>query len=121
MSIRHKRIVIIVCIAIGAAAIVVSAALAISGHPGRYAVPAYAVDSIAVVSGLVYRDWNRLHKSLREPIWTHYVQGQTALTCTPEYRDALAAVLAYARRVNAEAEQQAQMQAQAERAQGTLW
>ena len=70
---------------------------------------------------MCHRDWNRLPNSLREPIWTHYVQRQTALTCTPEYRDALHDVLAYARRVDAEAKQQAQMQAQAERAQGTLW
>jgi len=70
---------------------------------------------------MCHRDWNRLPKSLREPIWTHYVQGQTALTCTPEYREALRDVLAYARRVNAEAERQAQVQAQVQASQETLW
>ena len=47
--------------------------------------------------------------------------GQTALTCSPEYRDALCDVLAYAGRVNAEAERQAEVQAQAGRDQGALW
>ena len=54
MSVQWKRRIIIACIVIGAATLVVNAALAISGHPGRYAGPAYVVDSIAVVCGLVY-------------------------------------------------------------------
>jgi hypothetical protein len=70
---------------------------------------------------MCHRDWNRLPTQLREPIWQHYRPGQTALTCTPEYRDALRDVLAYARRVNAEAKRQAEMQAQAGRDQGALW
>jgi len=70
---------------------------------------------------MCHRDWNRLPAQLREPIWQHYRPGQTALTCTPEYREALGDVLAYARRVNAEAERQAEMQAQAGRNQGALW
>ena len=70
---------------------------------------------------MCYRHWVSLPKELREPIWQHYRPGQTALTCTPEYRDALRDVLAYARRVNAEAEQQAAGQRQAERDQETLW
>jgi hypothetical protein len=67
------------------------------------------------------RDWFRLPRLLRDLILLHYVPGQTALTCTPEYRDALRDVLAYARRVNAEAEQQAERQRQAEADQKTLW
>ena len=67
------------------------------------------------------RDWFRLPRLLRDLILLHYVPGQTALTCSPEYRDALRDVLAYARRVNAEAERQAEMQAQAGRDQGALW
>ncbi len=67
------------------------------------------------------RDWKRLPAQLRAPIWEHYRPGQNALTCSPEYRDALRDVLAYARRVNAEAEQQAEREAQAERDQGALW
>ena len=67
------------------------------------------------------RDWTRLPKQLREPVWLHYVPGQNAMTCTPEYRDALRDVLAYARRVNAEAEEQAERQRQAEAARGSLW
>ena len=72
------------------------------------------------------RDWIRLPRLLRDLILLHYIllhyaPGQTALACTPEYRDALADVLAYARRVNAEAEQHATGQRQAERDQETLW
>jgi hypothetical protein len=67
------------------------------------------------------RDWNRLPAQLRALIWEHYRSGQNALTCSPEYRDALRDVLAYARRVNAEAEQQAEREAQAGRDQGALW
>jgi hypothetical protein len=65
------------------------------------------------------RDWFRLPRQLRDLILLHYVPGQNALTCSPEYRDALADVLAYARQ--AEAEQQAAGQRQAERDQETLW
>ena len=70
---------------------------------------------------MCHRDWNRLPVHLRAAIWEHYVPGQTALSCSPEYRDALRDVLAYARRINAEAERQAEMQAQAGRDQGALW
>jgi hypothetical protein len=70
---------------------------------------------------ICYRHWVSLPKELREPIWLHYRPGQNALTCTPEYRDALWDVLACARRVNAEAEQQAAGQRQAERDQEPLW
>ena len=49
------------------------------------------------------RDWYRVPKRLRDAIWLHYVPGQTAVTCSPEYRDALHEVLVYARRVNTEA------------------
>lgn len=65
-----------------------------------------------------YRHWISLPKRLRAPIWEHYVPGQTALTCTPEYRDALREVLAYARRVNAEAEAERQ---RSEVDQDALW
>jgi hypothetical protein len=70
---------------------------------------------------MCYRDWIRLPGELRARIWEHYRPGQNALTCSPEYRDALHDVLAYARRVNAEAGRQAETQAQAERDQGALW
>jgi hypothetical protein len=70
---------------------------------------------------MCYSDWNRLPAQLRALIWEHYRPGQNALTCSPEYRDALRDVLAYARRVNAEAEQQAEREAQAGRDQGALW
>ena len=70
---------------------------------------------------ICHRDWNRLPAQLRGQIWEHYVPGQNALTCSPEYRDALRDVLAYARRVNAEAERQAEVQARAGRDQGALW
>jgi hypothetical protein len=67
------------------------------------------------------RDWFRLPEQLRNPVRLHHVPGQTALTCSPEYRDALRDVLAYARRVNAEDEEQAERERQAEAAQGSLW
>ncbi len=67
---------------------------------------------------MCYRHWISLPKRLRAPIWEHYVPGQTALTCTPEYRDALREVLAYARRVNAEAEAERQ---RSEVDQDALW
>ena len=70
---------------------------------------------------MCYSDWNRLPAQLRALIWEHYRPGQNALTCSSEYRDALRDVLAYARRVNAEAEQQAERKAQAGRDQGALW
>jgi hypothetical protein len=67
------------------------------------------------------RDWIRLPRLLRDLILLHYAPGQTAATCTPEYREALADVLAYARRVNAEAGQAAERQRQAEADQEALW
>ncbi len=67
------------------------------------------------------RDWNRLPAQLRARIWEHYRPGQNALTCSPEYRDALRDVLDYARRVSAGAEQQAGREGQAGRDQGALW
>jgi len=69
---------------------------------------------------MCYRHWVSLPKRLRALIWEHYVPGQTALTCTPEYREALRTVLAYARRVNAEAEAAAERQ-RAEVDQEALW
>ena len=65
--------------------------------------------------------WRRLPKRLRDAILLHYRPGQTALTCTPEYRDALHEVLDFARRVNAEAEAVAEREAGLWRRQGTLW
>ena len=53
------------------------------------------------------RDWNRLPAQLQARIGSTDRPGQNALSCSPEYRDALRDVLAYARRVNAEAERQA--------------
>jgi hypothetical protein len=70
---------------------------------------------------MCYGDWKRLPAALRARIWEHYRPGQNALTCSPEYRDALRDVLAYARRVNAEAEEQVERQRQADARQGSLW
>lgn len=67
------------------------------------------------------RDWYRLDKRLRDAIWLHYVPGQTAVTCTPEYRAALCDVLDYARRTNEEAEQAAEREAELWRRQGELF
>ena len=60
------------------------------------------------------RDWIRLPKRLRDAIWLHYVPGQTALTCSPEYRDALHEVLD-------EAEAAAGREAELGRRQGELF
>jgi hypothetical protein len=65
-------------------------------------------------------DWMRLPKRLRDAILLHYRPGQTALTCAPEYRDALHEVLAYARRVN-EREAAAGREAALQRWQGVLF
>ena len=65
-------------------------------------------------------DWVRLPKRLRDAIWLHYRPGQTALTCTPEYRDALHEVLAYARQVN-ERESADKRAAELQRKQGVLF
>ncbi len=70
---------------------------------------------------MCYPHWVSLPKQLRARIWAHYRPGQNALTCSPEYREALRDVLAYARRVNAEAEQAAERQRQAEAGQEALW
>ena len=70
---------------------------------------------------MCYRHWVSLPEQLRARIWEHYRPGQNALTCSPEYRDALRDVLAYARRANAEAEQAAGRQRQAEAAREALW
>jgi hypothetical protein len=42
--------------------------------------------------------WYTLPQDLRDGIWAHYRPGQTALTCTPQYREALRDVIAYARK-----------------------
>jgi hypothetical protein len=65
--------------------------------------------------------WGRLPAVLRSRIWDTYRPGQTAATASPEYLEALRDVLAYARQVNAGAEQGAERQRQAERDQGGLW
>jgi len=65
--------------------------------------------------------WFRLPAGLRARIWDTYRPGQTALTASPEYLEALREALAYARQVNAEAEQEAERQRQAGRDQGALW
>ena len=61
--------------------------------------------------------WYRLPAELRARIWDTYCPDQTALTASPEYLDALHDVLAYAYRVNAEAERQQR----AEDDQEVLW
>jgi hypothetical protein len=53
---------------------------------------------------MCYRHWVSLPAGLRAPIWEHYRPGQDALTASPGYLKALRDVLAYARRVNAEAD-----------------
>ena len=65
--------------------------------------------------------WYRVPKRLRDAIWLHYVPRQTALTCSPEYRDALHEVLDYARQVNAEAEAAAEREADLRRRQAVLF
>ena len=65
--------------------------------------------------------WFALPKALRDAIWAHYRPGQDAASCTPEYRDALRAVLAYAYERNAEAARQAEREAQWKALQGGLW
>jgi hypothetical protein len=66
---------------------------------------------------MCYRHWVSLPGQLRARIWEHYRPGQNALTCSPEYRDALRDVLAYARQVNAQAERQRQRECDQE----ALW
>ena len=53
-AVRVKRRVMIVCVAVSAVALAVNTALVISGHPGRYAAAVFVLDSVAVVSGLLY-------------------------------------------------------------------
>ena len=65
--------------------------------------------------------WFALPKVLRDAIWAHYRPGQDAASCTPEYRDALHAVLAYACERNAEAGRQAEREARSKAMQGGLW
>ena len=65
-------------------------------------------------------DWMRVPKRLRDAIWLHYRPGQTALSCTPEYRDALHEVLTYARQVN-EREAAGKRAADLQRKQGVLF
>jgi len=67
------------------------------------------------------RHWTALPKRLRAPAWEHYVPGQDLATATPEYREALAAALDYARRANADAGRQAALEAEMRSRQGTLW
>ena len=68
------------------------------------------------------RHWTALPKRLRAPVWEHYVPGQDDLaTATPEYREALAAALDYARRANADAGRQAALEAAMRSGQGALW
>jgi hypothetical protein len=66
-------------------------------------------------------DWYRVPKALRDAILLHYRPGQTALTCTPAYREALHEVLAYARQALAEEEAAAGREADLWRRQGVLF
>jgi len=70
---------------------------------------------------MCYRHWVSLPKQMRARILEHYRPGQNALTCSPEYREALHEVLGYARRVNAEAEAQAERQQRPGHDQEALW
>lgn len=65
--------------------------------------------------------WLALPKALRDAIWAHYRPGQDAASCTPEYRDALHAALAYAYERNAEAGRQAERAKEMQRRQEGLW
>jgi hypothetical protein len=65
--------------------------------------------------------WYALPKVLREQIWAHYRPGQDAASCTPEYRDALRAVLAYAYERNAEAAREAGRAKEMQRCREGLW
>jgi hypothetical protein len=62
-----------------------------------------------------------LPKPLRDAILAHYQAGQNALSCSPEYREALRAVLAWVRERQAETERQAELEALMTRTQGSLW
>ncbi len=66
-------------------------------------------------------DWYRLPKHLRDAILLHYRPGQTALTCSPEYRDALHEVLAYAYQANADDADGAGREPDLRRRQGQLF
>jgi hypothetical protein len=66
-------------------------------------------------------DWRRVPKPLRDAIWEHYRHGQTALTCTPEYREALRAVMTWARERQAEADAKAARAAELAALQEPLW
>jgi hypothetical protein len=70
---------------------------------------------------MCYGHWTRLPKRLRAPIWEHYKPGQNLATASPEYVDALLEVLEYARRVTAEAERQAAVEAEMQSTQESLW
>jgi hypothetical protein len=70
---------------------------------------------------MCYRHWVSLPKRLRAPIWEHYVPGQNMATATAGYLEALREVLAYACRVNAEAERQAELEAEMQSRQEALW
>ena len=70
---------------------------------------------------LMCPDWYRLPKHLRDAILLHYRPGQTALTCSPEYLDALREVLAYAYQANADDAAAAEREADMRRRQGALF
>lgn len=65
--------------------------------------------------------WFTLPEPLRDAIVAHYRAGQNALSCTPEYREALRAVLAWARERQAGIERRAGREALMARLQGSLW
>ena len=51
---------------------------------------------------MCYPHWVSLPQHLRDAIWQHYRRGQNVMTCSPQYRDALRAVRAYAREQEAQ-------------------
>jgi hypothetical protein len=58
---------------------------------------------------------------LRDRIWEHYRPGQTALTCSQEYREALCEVLAWARERQAAKDTEAERTAALQRRQVPLF
>ena len=65
--------------------------------------------------------WSALPKVLQDRIWEHYRPGQTAATCSQEYREALCEVLAWARDRQLEQDRAAERLTDMQSRQGRLW
>ena len=65
--------------------------------------------------------WRALPKELRDRIWEHYRPGQTAATCSQEYREALCDVLAGTQERQLEKDRTAERLADMHSRQRSLW